>query len=211
MMLFDKFRQLSDEATGIPSYSHGTTGVQSTTRTAAGMSMLMGAAALNIKTVVKNIDDFLIRPLGEALFAWNMQFNTDVPEIHGDLEVKARGTSSLLQREVKSQRLLTFLQLTANPAIAPFIKLPTLIKEIAESLEVDPEKIINDPDEAAIQAAIIGAAGGIEGGGSGSPVDPTGAGGQNIGVGSAPKPGEPSFSASPQSPGQNSNADSASS
>ena len=45
-MMFDRFRQLADEATGIPSYSHGATGVQSTTRTAAGMSMLMGAAAL---------------------------------------------------------------------------------------------------------------------------------------------------------------------
>ena len=64
LMMFDRFRQLADESTGIPSYSHGTTGVQSTTRTAAGMSMLMGAAALSIKTVIKNIDDFLLRPLG---------------------------------------------------------------------------------------------------------------------------------------------------
>ena len=52
LQMFDKFRQLADEATGIPSYSHGATGVQSTTRTAAGMSMLMGGASLNIKTVI---------------------------------------------------------------------------------------------------------------------------------------------------------------
>jgi hypothetical protein len=199
LTLFDKFRQLADEATGIQSYSHGTTGIQSTTRTAAGMSMLMGAAALNVKTVVKNIDDFLIRPLGEALFAWNMQFNKDVPEIRGDLEVKARGTSSLLQKEVKSQRLLTFLQLSGNPAIAPFIKLHTLVKEIAESLDIDPEKIINDPEQAALQAMIIGTAGGLNPqGGQASPPDPTGAGGQNIGVGTAPQPGEPAHSANKQ-------------
>ena len=37
LQMFDKFRQLADEATGIPSYSHGATGVQSTTRTASGM------------------------------------------------------------------------------------------------------------------------------------------------------------------------------
>ena len=59
LQMFDKFRQLADEQTGIPSYSHGQTGVQSMTRTASGMSMLLGAASLNIKTVVKNIDDFL--------------------------------------------------------------------------------------------------------------------------------------------------------
>ena len=72
--MFDKFRQLADEQTGIPSYSHGQTGVQSMTRTASGMSMLLGAASLNIKTVIKNLDDFLLKPLGEAYFQWNMQF-----------------------------------------------------------------------------------------------------------------------------------------
>ena len=44
------------------------------TRTASGMSMLLGASSLNIKTVIKNIDDFLLKPLGEAFFHWNMQF-----------------------------------------------------------------------------------------------------------------------------------------
>jgi hypothetical protein len=210
LQMFDKFRQLADEATGIPSYSHGTTGVQSTTRTAAGMSMLMGAAALNIKTVIKNIDDFLLRPLGEALFAWNMQFKgADLPEIHGDLEVKARGTSSLLQKEVKSQRLMTFLQLAANPSLAPFIKLHTLVKEIAESLDVDADKIINDPSEAQFQAMLIGMAGGM-GKGMDEPVDPTGAGGGNIGTGSAPQPGEKAFSGSDQSANVKSEGSSAS-
>ena len=28
MMMFDKFRQLADEQTGIPSYSHGMTGTE---------------------------------------------------------------------------------------------------------------------------------------------------------------------------------------
>ena len=38
MMMFDKARQIADDATGIPSYSHGQTGVQGTGRTAAGIS-----------------------------------------------------------------------------------------------------------------------------------------------------------------------------
>ena len=104
MMMFDRFRQLADEQTGIPSYSHGQTGVQSMTRTASGMSMLLGAASLNIKTVVKNLDDFLLKPLGEAYFQWNMQFMEGKLGIEGDLEVKAMGTNSLMQKEVRSQR-----------------------------------------------------------------------------------------------------------
>ena len=81
MMMFDRFRQLADEQTGIPSYSHGQTGVQSMTRTASGMSMLLGASSLNIKTVIKNLDDFLLKPLGEAYYQWNMQFH------EGDLDI----------------------------------------------------------------------------------------------------------------------------
>ena len=145
LQMFDKFRQLADEATGIPSYSHGATGVQSTTRTAAGMSMLMGAAALSIKTVIKNIDDYLLKPLGESLFYWNMQFNEDVPIIKGDLEIKAQGTSSLMQKEVRSQRLMTFMQTASNPALAPFVRWHTCLTEIAKSLDIDPEQLINDP------------------------------------------------------------------
>ena len=209
LMMFDRFRQLADESTGIPSYSHGTTGVQSTTRTAAGMSMLMGAAALNIKTVVKNIDDYLLRPLGESMFAWNMQFNEDTPEIRGDLDVKARGTSSLMQKEVRSQRLMTFLQTASNQNLAPFVKWHSVLSEIAKSLDIEPEKLINDPERAAIFAKIMGMANGNqqnEGDGQqpnvaqsgdvppgANPNDPTGVGGGNIGVGGVPQAGESGF------------------
>ena len=211
LMMFDRFRQLADEATGIPSYSHGTTGVQSTTRTAAGMSMLMGAAALSIKTVIKNIDDFLLRPLGETLFSWNMQFNESTPEIKGDLHVKARGTTSLMQKEVRSQRLMTFLQVASNQNLAPFVKWHSILSEIAKSLDIEPEKLINDPEKAAIFAKIMGMANGnqqdknnnqqpsmADDGGAPTGADAediTGVGGGNIGVGGVPTPGEDSFSA----------------
>tara|TARA_R100001594_G_scaffold3964_2_gene14599 strand:+ start:5967 stop:8171 length:2205 start_codon:yes stop_codon:yes gene_type:complete len=215
MMMFDKFRQLADEQTGIPSYSHGQTGVQSMTRTASGMSMLLGASSLNVKTVVKNLDDFLLRPLGEAFFQWNMQFFEGGLDVNGDLEVKATGTNSLMQKEVRSQRLTTFLQTAQNPAIAPFVKISKLVSELAYSLDLDPDEILNDPEEAAIMAQIIGMqnAGqttspeteGIGGqpnnmgslpGTPGQPQDlgVTGTGGGNIGIGNVPTPGEGEFS-----------------
>ena len=214
MMMFDKFRQLADEQTGIPSYSHGQTGVQSMTRTASGMSMLLGAASLNIKTVIKNLDDFLLKPLGEAYFQWNMQFLEAKLGVEGDLEVKATGTNSLMQKEVRSQRLTMFLQTASNPAVAPFIKINKLISELAYSLDLDPDELLNDPEEAAIMAQIIGMqnAGqntGAEAGPTGQEQGPmgaaggvpqgpqelgaTGTGGGNIGTGSVPQSGEDEF------------------
>ena len=219
MMMFDKFRQLADEQTGIPSYSHGQTGVQSMTRTASGMSMLLGASSLNVKTVVKNLDDFLLRPLGEAFFQWNMQFFEGGLDVKGDLEVKATGTNSLMQKEVRSQRLTTFLQTVQNPAVAPFVKISKLISELAYSLDLDPDEVLNDPEEAAIMAQIIGMqnVGQTTGeeaqpnseqpGGMGSlagtpaqPQDlgPTGTGGGNIGIGNVPVAGESEFSGTPR-------------
>ena len=220
MMMFDKFRQLADEQTGIPSYSHGQTGVQSMTRTASGMSMLLGASSLNIKTVVKNLDDFLLRPLGESYFQWNMQFLEDSIDVEGDLEVKATGTNSLMQKEVRSQRLTMFLQTAQSPAIAPFVKISKLVSELAYSLDLDPDEILNDPEEAAMMAQIIGMQNvGQEtspetqpdsqqqtmAGNGGVPQPPqnigvTGTGGGNIGTGNIPVSGEDNFSGTLREP-----------
>ena len=205
MMLFDKARVLADESTGFPSFAHGQTGVSGVGRTASGISMLMGAAQGSTKTIIKNVDDYLLRPLGEGFFRFNMQFDFD-PEIKGDLEVKARGTESLMANEVRSQRLMQFLQIASNPALAPFAKFQYVIREIAKSMELDPDKVTNNMDEAALQAEIMKGfqqPAGPEQGGMMPPaganaMDPTGAGGGNIGTGQVPVPGEQGFSANGQ-------------
>ena len=192
------------------------------TRTASGMSMLLGASSLNVKTVVKNLDDFLLRPLGEAFFQWNMQFFEGGLDVKGDLEVKATGTNSLMQKEVRSQRLTMFLQTAQNPTIAPFVKISKLVSELAYSLDLDPDEILNDPEEAAIMAQIIGMqnagqttspeAQGVNGqpGNMGSlagtpaqpqELGPSGTGGGNIAIGNVPAAGESEFSGTPRATG----------
>ena len=202
LQLFDKARQLADESTGMPSFAHGQTGVSGVGRTASGISMLMNAASGSIKTVVKNIDDYLLRPLGEGLFRFNMQFNFD-KNIKGDLEVVARGTESLMANEVRSQRLMSFLQTASNPALAPFAKFNYIIREIAKAMDLDPDKVTNNMDEAMVQAELLkGFQGPAQAGGApqqgqppagANPLDPTGAGGGTIGTGQAPVPGEQGF------------------
>jgi len=212
LQLFDKARQLSDESTGLPSFAHGQTGVSGVGRTASGISMLMNAASGGIKTVIKNIDDYLLGPIGKAYFNFNMQFDYD-PEIKGDLEVNARGTESLMANEVRSQRLMQFLQIASQPSLAPFAKFPYIIREIARSMDLDPEKVTNNMDEAMKQAALLQkqqtpptpegegapAPGQPPQGVAGPPgvADQTGGGGGNIGIGAPPEPGMQGFSAAP--------------
>ena len=155
LQMYQISRQRADEQTGMPSILHGQTGVTGTGRTASGLSMLLGGANLSMKTVIKNIDDYLLKPLGEAYFQWNMQFNDSTPEIQGDLEIKPGGTSSIMQKEVRSQRLTALLQTVANPMLAPFIKLPNLMRELAISQDIDPDKLVNNISEAQLYAQVL--------------------------------------------------------
>jgi hypothetical protein len=217
LMLVEQARMWADEATGLPSYIHGQTGVQNTGRTASGISMLMNAAHGSIRTVIKNFDDYLLQPLGKAYFAFNMQFDPD-PTIKGDLEIHARGTESLMANEVRSQRLMQFLSVLQNEATMPFGKIDYIVREIAKSLDLDPDKTVNNMADAAVMAKLMQSFAppdpAAQGGGAmppgsptppqggdasaaagANPMDATGVGGGNMGVGQTPLPGEDAFSA----------------
>ncbi len=215
IQMYQISRQLADEETGLPSIMHGQTGVSGTGRTASGLSMLLGGASLSLKTVIKNIDDHLLKPLGESLFQWNMQFNKDAPEIEGDLEIKPRGVAAVMQKEVRTQRLTTLLQTVSNPMLAPFIKIPNLMRELAIAQDIDPDSLVNDINEAQIFAEMLkglanaqqeasqqgqptgdqqggmGQSGGVPSGAD--PNDASGVGGGTIGTGSVPVAGEDNF------------------
>jgi len=211
LQLFDKARVLADESTGFPSFAHGQTGVSGVGRTASGISMLMSAANGSIRNVVKNVDDYLLGPLGKAFFNFNMQFDFD-QDIKGDLEVKAQGTESLMANEVRSQRLMQFLQVTQNPALAPFAKMDYVMREIAKSMDLDPDKVVNSMADAKLQAELfkdfreqnpepaapqegVPPQAGPQGAPAGTGVqDTSGAGGGTIGTGTVPQPGEQGFS-----------------
>ena len=111
-----------------------------------------------------------------------------------------------MANEVRSQRLMQFLQIASNPALAPFAKFQYVIREIAKSMDLDPDKVTNNMDEAALQAEIMKGfqqpaqpeQGGMTPPAGADAMDPTGAGGGNIGTGQAPVPGEQGFSGNGQ-------------
>ena len=222
IQMYQISRQLADEETGIPSIMHGQTGVTGTGRTSSGLSMLLSQGNMSVKTVIKNIDDFLLKPLGEAYFQWNMQYNEEAPDVVGDLSIKPRGTSAVMQKEVRSQRLTALLQTVSNPMLAPFIKIPNLIRELAISQDIDPDQLVNDMNEAQIYAEMLKGLQNVqqgaspEGGPAGQqpagmggadqlpsgspPVDDSGVGGGTIGTGNVPVTGEAGFTGNASEP-----------
>ena len=97
---------------------------------------------------------------------------------------------------------MQFLNVASNPTLAPFAKFQYIIREIAKSLDLDPDKVTNNMSEAALQAEMMKQFQATQPQpqapqeappGSGV-MDTSGAGGGNIGVGQAPVPGEQGFS-----------------
>ena len=112
-----------------------------------------------------------------------------------------------MANEVRSQRLMQFMQTVSNPALAPFARMDYIVREIAKSMDLDPDKVANSMSQAAVQAEILKklqeqnpppappppqqgqppapAGGQVE--------DTQGSGGGTIGTGSVPTPEEEGF------------------
>jgi hypothetical protein len=142
------FRRFADETTSLPSYTHGEQ-TQGLNKTATGMSMLMGAANIALKSTIKNIDDFLIEPMIESLFHFNMEFGPN-EKSKGDLRIVARGSTSLVQKEIQSQRLLQFLSIVGEDQ-SGVIKRTQLLRDIASSMDIEPDDIIKTEEQVALE------------------------------------------------------------
>ena len=155
--VIELFRRFADETTALPSYTHGQT-QSSLNRTATGISILMSNANIVLKSVIKNIDDFLTKPMIRSLYDWNMTWNEN-ENVKSDMRIVAKGSTALIQKEVQSQRLLQFLSLINNPLDAQMINREKLLTDIAKSLDIDPDEVIKTDkemmDEQALQQAIL--------------------------------------------------------
>lgn len=118
MGVYEKFSQLADEHSGVPRYMQGDTNMGTVGRSATGVSAVMGASSKLIKQVVLNIDLNIIQPALEYQYYYNMKYLKD-PDLKGDVKIKARGATSMIQKEAAQVRRNEFLQLVLNsPVVA---------------------------------------------------------------------------------------------
>ena len=143
--IIELFRRFADETTSLPSYTHGDQ-QKSMNQTATGMSMLMGAANVALKSTIKNLDEYMVKPMIQSLYHHFMEWSTN-EDAKGDLNIVARGSTALIQKEVQSQRLLQFLSLVSNPLDASMVDRGVLLRDIAQSLDIDAEKVIKTDEE----------------------------------------------------------------
>jgi len=145
MNMSEMFKQLGDEATTLPSYTHGEQD-HGVAKTVGGLSMLMGAANVTLKDIVRNFDDGVTKPFITAMYYWNMEWNPK-DEIKGDFQTEAKGSSSLIAKELHSQRLEQFAAQTANDQDAPYIKRRNLLVARVKAQDLDQDDIVKTDKE----------------------------------------------------------------
>lgn len=148
--LIQLFENNADEVSAIPRYMTGENISSGAAGTSSGLSMLMGAVNIVIKDLITNWDEGITTPFVTGLYRWNMQFNSD-DQIKGDFDVKARGTASLIAKEVRARQLNEFAAMTANPMDAPFIKRHRLNLLRAEANELS--DIVKTEEEVQAESA----------------------------------------------------------
>ena len=107
--IVDLFKQFADEETCLPTWMIGQ---MVNNETAQATSGRQAQITISIKDVVKNFDTFTEKAIRD-LYHWNMEFNTR-EDIKGDYDVKARGVSSLVMKEIRMQAITQLM-----PTMAP--------------------------------------------------------------------------------------------
>ena len=111
-----------------------------------GAALLMNSANVVMRRAVKLWDDDITRPLISRFYDWNMQFGDD-EGIKGDFRAVARGSSSLLVKEVQQQALLQLGQYVLSPALAPVSHVPEWYRELFRALQLDPDQYVKSDDQ----------------------------------------------------------------
>lgn len=119
------------------------------TETAAGTAMLMNSASTPLRRLMRQIDGKIIKPVLQAMYRYNMQFDED-ESIKGDYNVVAHGSSALLVREQQTQGLIEVLKLAqSSPILAQLTKFPELYRSIIASMQINADGVIKTDAELA--------------------------------------------------------------
>ncbi|MBF0568990.1 MAG: hypothetical protein HQK95_09025 [Nitrospirae bacterium] len=162
IQIFEHFKAMAHEFTGVPSFNFGNATPQDTTSTASGFSMLISQTAKGMKLIVANIDNRITEPILNRHYYFGIWFKYF--KAIRDSKIIAKGSSSLIAKEQQAVRRNEFMQTIQLPLFAGLIPregLINLVKEMAQSLEIDVEKLF--PPETQTSTGNIASAGSTRG------------------------------------------------
>lgn len=131
--------QFADQETSMPQMMGGDKG--SAPETVGGMIMLSNNSNTVLRLRVKLYDDSITRPHIRRHFDWQMA-NSKKAEIKGDMEIDARGSTSLIERDIQNQATINLANVTNNPRYQAFLDPKEELRVILKAFRVTPEDIM---------------------------------------------------------------------
>lgn len=143
--------QMADQESSAPTMMQGDQG--GAPDTVGGMTLLMNSANSPLRHRVKLFDDQVTRPHLRRYYDYMMD-NDEDEEVKGDFEVDARGSSTLIERDIQNQAMLNVAQLSLNPVFGPLIqqKAASALRAILKTFKIDPDDFVPSDDEMEQQA-----------------------------------------------------------
>jgi hypothetical protein len=147
MAVYQFFSQIADIYSGVQSFEHGNNPRTGAAGTASGLSMLLNASSRLVKRVIAGVDK-AITACVERQHALIMLYS-EKEYLKRDVEIEARGASSLLVKEQQQVRLIEMLGMTNNPVDMQIMGpegRTEMLREAVKALAIDTAKVIPSDD-----------------------------------------------------------------
>ena len=140
--------KMAEDATGLPMLLQGQQG--SAPDTVGGMQMLNNNASAVLRRIARHFDNDLTIPHIQRYYDWLMMYGDD-PDTKGDMFIKARGSSALVERDAQTMELAQIVGMTLNPAFGKNPK--KAMDEYLKSRRFDPDAFeYTDEEKAKLEA-----------------------------------------------------------
>ncbi len=136
---YNMFDKIGEDATGIGGSTEES--MPAANASGNGVSMVLSQKNILQRTVVGNIDKYLYQPMIEMFYNFNMQYS-EKNDIKSPAKVQANGVTSIIAKEMRSQQLMAFAQLTNNEIDTNIVNRKEVLEELATSLDQDGEKMV---------------------------------------------------------------------
>lgn len=128
--------KMAEDVTGLPMLMQGNQG--NAPDTVGGMKILNTNANTVLRRIARMFDDRITRPHMRRYYEWIMLYGEENEK--GDFTIDARGSTSLVERDIQQQTILGMGQYIKDPAFEADPKL--WFQEVLRANKIDPKRIM---------------------------------------------------------------------
>lgn len=132
----DRFERWADEESGIPKYTQGEAAASYLNKTASGMSMIINQSNIFLKTTIRNIDQYLIKPIAKAFNELNEIDGSYPADINIPMDIVPMGVDSLMAKEIKFESAMKLFQVAKETDMLPYINKSYALRLVSDLLDV---------------------------------------------------------------------------